>query len=1105
MGAPVIQGFRLEAGERVFRGGMGEVWYARHLRTGLSAAVKLVLREREGDQAHHAVFEDEVHLAARLDHPNVLQVYDAGRLGEEAAHATQGRLRAGEPYVIMEWASGGALRVPPLVGLPWPKAKVVLTATLEALAHAHARGVLHRDIKPSNLLRCSMDDVRPGWKLADFGLALAMGRPRGEHAVNGLTPAYAAPETWAGAWDEIGPPTDLYALGCMAWHLVMGAQPFADTFDRPIAVRHREEAFPRLLSDAGTPGGLESWIFRLTRKRPEDRYSCAAEALAALRDLDAGQPPAARPPVGPPDGTTAAWEPERAAPEARPVSIAMEAPDTGAPSLPAVLATGLQLVALRTPPVAGRVAIRSTLWGLLHAAARDGANAIALRGPSGAGRSRMITWLAEMAEEHLGSPVLKLDCKMPDVLRTAVARWFRVEGASLLVATRTVAARLQAVPGGDPNGAAALARWLTGSDIDGSALPYAMRAFLSAFAPSQARAPAVITLDDLQDSADLMALLRAALVDGHPGPLSLALTIDEHPEPALARLLDAPRCQILDVPLMSAGELTDLIRQLVPLEPRLLDRLVQRAQGLPFVAVQSVLDLIAAEALVEGPQGYGARGDLPLPGGSGEIWARRLQAAQRASTDAVQHLSVLAIFGEPATIATWMAVVQAAGLAWASASPSRLDSLGLVRMVGDRWAPVHTSLWPALPPLDPEVARRAHAAAAAELQRIARSPEQLAAVGRHLRRAGRQGDARESLRTAVGSLLQASRYLGAAEALDEWAGCLDEAGTSADDPERREIWRARLRVALGRGAYSAVWAETGQYLSVHRESQGLRERAEVLRMRGLAEQRRPSGDRLAAEAYLHQACQLARDAGDSGGEGRGHLHIGALLRDGGARAESLAAFESARQCFSQAQDEHGVADALIARAETAIQLSGPTVEAADDAREALARFRAMDNPFGVGRAYNALGDILRGAEELDQAEAAYQSSLQILSAVGSEEAAIVRANLGLVLLARGRWGAARQTLTLALAEAERPGRAFLRPFLRAALLVCAARAEDPEAIRSHADAYARLQSDSANRLTSTELERLLQEAFKLVIHSVIPAVRETAVQLQGLQVQEGCG
>ena len=243
-----------------------------------------------------------------------------------------------------------------------------------------------------------------------------------------------------------------------------------------------------------------------------------------------------------------------------------------------------------------------------------------------------------------------------------------------------------------------------------------MRAFLSAFAPSQARAPAVITLDDLQDSADLMALLRAALVDGHPGSLALALTIDEPPGPGLARLLDAPRCQILDVPQMSAGELTDLIRQLVPLEPRLLDRLVQRAQGLPFVAVQSVLDLIAAEALVEGPQSYGARGDLPPPGGSGEIWARRLQAAQRASTEAVQHLSVLAIFGEPATIATWMAVVQAAGLAWASASPSRLDSLGLVRMVGDRWAPVHPSLWPALPPLDPEVARRAHAAAAAELR-----------------------------------------------------------------------------------------------------------------------------------------------------------------------------------------------------------------------------------------------------------------------------------------------------------------------------------------------------------------------------------------------------
>jgi eukaryotic-like serine/threonine-protein kinase len=150
MGSPIALGpFDLlsPAGQ----GGMGEVWSAVHRTEGLAVAVKVVRPALAGDPELRELFRHEVRAAAALDHPNVVLLFDHGEVDDEAAQRSAGRIVAGSPYLVMEWASGGTLasRGP---FAEWKDLERALLTILDALAHAHARGVVHRDLKLSNVL-----------------------------------------------------------------------------------------------------------------------------------------------------------------------------------------------------------------------------------------------------------------------------------------------------------------------------------------------------------------------------------------------------------------------------------------------------------------------------------------------------------------------------------------------------------------------------------------------------------------------------------------------------------------------------------------------------------------------------------------------------------------------------------------------------------------------------------------------------------------------------------------------------------------------------------------------------------------------------------------
>ena len=150
------------------QGGMGSVWRARHQPSGAAVAVKLVLPHLSRQSWVAPRFLGEVRAVARLDHPHVVRVLDVG-LAEDEVYSADGALaaEAGSPWLAMELLEG-----PPLYELcgrlPWERALVLLMQLLDALGHAHARGVIHRDLKPGNV-----QVVSRGAVLLDFGLALA--------------------------------------------------------------------------------------------------------------------------------------------------------------------------------------------------------------------------------------------------------------------------------------------------------------------------------------------------------------------------------------------------------------------------------------------------------------------------------------------------------------------------------------------------------------------------------------------------------------------------------------------------------------------------------------------------------------------------------------------------------------------------------------------------------------------------------------------------------------------------------------------------------------------------------------------------------------------
>ena len=253
----------------IARGGMAVVFLARQPALDRDVALKRVeIASADPTIAHRFVLEGQI--VGALSHPNIVTVYDF--------------LEAdGVPYIAMEYVAGGSLR-PHVGALTPPQVFGVLDGMLAGLDHAEQHSVAHRDLKPENVLITP----RGGIKLADFGIARAYNSLTQRLTNTGMaigTPAYMAPEQALA--EDVGPYTDLYAVGVMAYELLAGSPPF-DGADTPMSVlySHVNTPVPPLSGIApGVPDSLCAWVEWLLAKAPADRPQCADEASTALEKI----------------------------------------------------------------------------------------------------------------------------------------------------------------------------------------------------------------------------------------------------------------------------------------------------------------------------------------------------------------------------------------------------------------------------------------------------------------------------------------------------------------------------------------------------------------------------------------------------------------------------------------------------------------------------------------------------------------------------------------------------------------------------------------------------------------------------------------------------
>jgi streptogramin lyase len=264
----VVAGYEL--GELVGRGGMGEVYRALDTRLERPVALKLLVEQFTDEEGFRERLLRESRLAASLDHPNVVPIYEAGEAD-------------GHLFIAMRFVDGTDMkallrndaRIAPA------RAVAIAAQVADALDAAHVKGLVHRDVKPSNVL-LDQQGGREHAYLADFGLTQSVSdRSPTDGQLLG-TVDYVAPEQIRG--DEVDGRADVYALGCLLFETLTGTLPFMGASDVAVVYAHLEERPPRASErNPELPAALDDVLARAMAKEPGDRYPTCGELVVATR------------------------------------------------------------------------------------------------------------------------------------------------------------------------------------------------------------------------------------------------------------------------------------------------------------------------------------------------------------------------------------------------------------------------------------------------------------------------------------------------------------------------------------------------------------------------------------------------------------------------------------------------------------------------------------------------------------------------------------------------------------------------------------------------------------------------------------------------------
>jgi len=968
-----LGGVVLHPGERVDKyayvrpvgkGGMAQVALA-HDPDGNEVALKILKANRVRTGLPR--FRREFRALSRIHHPNVIRVYAYGTYKDH-------------PYIALEYVEGRDLHrtIRDFRNKPaahrWRRSEEILVDLCRALAHVHKRGLVHRDLKPSNILINDQGQA----KLTDFGIVkdLDPGSDPMQSTTLVGTWAYTSPEQITGK--PLDHRSDLYSLGIILFAMLTGRRPFAAEDMSGYRDAHLKVSPPRA-SDvwAEVPVHLDDICAKLLQKDPKDRFQSAQEILYRLEQLE-------------PEITahgTEGWE----------------------------------------PPLVGRDSELEVLRSAVDGLTRREGGVIALEGPEGIGRSRLLRVAADRAAV-IGIPVHRVDSSASAPGTDALP--------GLLALARSIVDRME--PEAAHALAAVLGSWTEGSALEGDAVYRLLEGLKVGLETLLDEGPQILIWDDLQRARvrelEVLSVLSRYLLRNEQPLLLLLGARGDSPTPSLDQLLGggrAPRqTRRINLTPLDASAVHDLVTAVIGDTGRaraLATRLHEVTEGNPLFVSQFLGSLLQQGVLVRRPDGMTleadtdeiATGHLEIPAGIRGVVRARLEAL---SDEAMAILQALAVSGRTLDLDLTLEILD----------QDEEDVLDVIDELIRRGIVVERRIGSVVlhdvshrlladvvyRELSTEDRARLHRQVATVLeQHSGNIPSSMELLGHHFRMAGEPGRAYIYLAEAAARMqarslpAEAWKLSNQAIALEETAW--EDLGGDQAGGARIQLLQVRADVHYGRGE----WEECARCLEALIElAEERRDRRAVSRARvilGRAYKRiegapdpaalvtlalddaREAQDREGVAEALYTLAALAWEDGDLNGcerlaeEGlvlsqgedmariRGELLLAltAVQATRGLIASAIAGLEEAERIFSRLSQRRTRTIALCNLAELLIAQGGLT-QARARADEALEVAEELDYRLGAAMAIRIRGEALLELGMTDDAELDLQRALE---------------------------------------------------------------------------------------------------------------------------------